>query len=511
MKFVEHPMIKKEHIESRLYQEAILGTAVSKDLLCVLPTGLGKTPIAIVLSVFRLKKFPDSKVMVLAPTKPLIEQHLNSFTEAVKLPEGDFTLLTGMVKPEEREGHYKSSKIIFATPQTVKNDLENDRLSLEDFSLVVFDEAHHSVGDYAYPYIAKAYHETGKNSRILALTASPGGTKEKIKEIMSNLGIKEVEIRTEDDYDVKPWVRSKKTQWMRVELPHKFMEVRHSLRKAYDKRLRRLREFGFLKPINLINKRDLLDLQRKFSSSNLEGYKKFWGVSLVSQAIKAEHAISLVETQDLKSFIKYSNKVSSEKAKSSRSIAKDNNFRKAARLARELSEEGNRHPKLRKLCELLSRQLKEKPDSKIIIFANYRNMVRQIVEVISKVDDARPVEFMGQKEGLTQKEQKERVEEFRKGTYNVLVTTSVGEEGIDIPEMELAVFYEPVPSEIRFIQRRGRVGRTKIGRIIILITKNTKDEAYYWTAHRKEKVMKKTLYEMKDKDLPEKQRKLGDF
>lgn len=513
MIFVEHRLIRKGSLESRTYQEAILGRAVKSNLLCVLPTGLGKTPIAIVLSVFRLEKYPDSKILILAPTKPLIEQHLNSFKDVINLPENEFVLLTGMVKPEEREEAYKRSKIIFATPQTVRNDLKNRRLDLSNFSLVVFDEAHHSIGDYAYPYIAKVYLESAQNPRILGLTASPGGTKEKIKEIMKNLGIESVEIRTDEDFDVAPFVKKKQIEWIHVELPQTFFNIRESLRRAYEQRLKQLRKLGFSKPVRLVNKRDLLDLQKKFMSSSSKGYTKFWGVSLVSQAIKAEHALSLVETQGINSLESYFKKLRSEKAKSSRSLIKDRDVKNAMILASELSEKGFKHPKIRKLCEIISSQFRENPLSKVIVFANYRNMVREIVGVLSGVENSKPIEFMGQREGLTQKEQKKRIDEFKEGKYNILVTTSVGEEGIDIPEMELAIFYEPVPSEIRSIQRRGRVGRTKLGKIMILITKKTRDEAYYWVATRKEKVMKKTLYTMKGEDLPRKrgQLKLKDF
>ncbi len=512
MKFVEHSLIRKGSLESRMYQEAILGRAAESNLLCVLPTGLGKTPIAIVLSVFRLEKYPDSKILVMAPTKPLIEQHLNSFRKVINLPENDFVLLTGMVKPDEREESYKESKIIFATPQTVENDLKNKRLDLAKFSLVVFDEAHHSIGDYAYPYIAKAYLENSRNPRILGLTASPGGTKEKIKEIMGNLGIEKVEIRTEEDFDVAPFVKKKQVQWVHVELPQTFFNISESLRRAYEYRLKSLKRLGFTKPIRLVNKRDLLGLQKKFAAST-SSQTKFWGVSLVSQAIKAEHALSLVETQGIRSLETYFKKLRSEKARSSKSLLKDRNVKKAMYLAGELYEEGFEHPKITKLREIVNKQLEEDVNSKIIVFANYRNMVREIVRMLSEVKSAEPIEFMGQREGLTQKEQKKRISEFREGKYNILVTTSVGEEGIDIPEMELAIFYEPVPSEIRSIQRRGRVGRTKLGKIMILMTKRTRDEAYYWTAHKKEKLMKKTLYKMKGEDSPKKkgQLKLKDF
>jgi Fanconi anemia group M protein len=498
MAFVEHPLIKPKAIESRLYQEAILGRAAASDLLCVLPTGLGKTPIAIVLAVHRLEKFPESKILVMSPTKPLTEQHLNSFRRAIDLPDSAFALVTGKTKPKGRQEFYAKARLIFATPQTIENDLKEGRLSLAGFSLVVFDEAHHSIGDYAYPYIAKAYASSAKNPRILGLTASPGGTKMKIREIMENLGIREVEIRTEKDFDVEPWVQEKQVEWVYVNLPDAFLDVRECLKTAYMSRLEKLRKIGFNKPVGIISKRDLLQLQQKLMASPSRDFKKFWGVSLVSQAIKLEHALGLLETQGITSLWNYFRKLSSSKAKSSRSVLKDKSVIKAMKLSETLEAEGRKHPKMAKLCEIISEQLRKKSDAKTIVFANYRDMVKEIVKALSCVDGARPAEFMGQREGMTQNEQKQRLQDFREGQYNILVTTSIGEEGMDIPEMELAIFYEPVPSEIRSIQRRGRVGRTKIGRIIILIAKRTRDEAYYWTAQKKEGVMRRTLYELKE-------------
>ncbi len=498
MSYTDHPLLKKGSLQSRVYQETILARAVGKNLLCVLPTGLGKTPIAIVLSVFRLERHPGSKVLVLAPTKPLIEQHRKSFSEKIDLPEKDFVLVTGMVKPGDREDMYERGKIIFATPQTVRNDLEKERISLRDFSLVVFDEAHHAVGEYAYPFIARHYLDQSENPRILGLTASPGGTRQKIREICKNLGIDSVEIKTESDLDVSPWVKEKDVEWVEVSLPETFVNIRDYLEKPYRDRLNKLRRIGFSKPVRLINKRDLLGLQNRLMEGLRRGDRRnFYGITVVTQAIKLEHAITLLETQGIRPLEEYFRKLRKETSKSTKGLLNDQKVSHAMFLSNGLSEKGAKHPKMSKLCEIISRQMEKKGDSKIIVFANYRNTVREIVKSLKGIGNAKPVEFMGQREGMTQKEQKQRIEEFRLDIYNVLVTTSVGEEGIDIPEMELAVFYEPVPSEIRSIQRRGRVGRTKFGRIIILMTKNTRDEAYYWTAMRKEKVMKDTLHEMR--------------
>jgi Fanconi anemia group M protein len=87
----------------------------------------------------------------------------------------------------------------------------------------------------------------------------------------------------------------------------------------------------------------------------------------------------------------------------------------------------------------------------------------------------------------------EIIEKFSKGEFNVLVATSVAEEGLDIPSTDLVVFYEPVPSEIRTIQRRGRTGRRRPGRVVVLVTKDTRDEIYYYSARRKEKRMHQEL------------------
>jgi Fanconi anemia group M protein len=108
------------------------------------------------------------------------------------------------------------------------------------------------------------------------------------------------------------------------------------------------------------------------------------------------------------------------------------------------------------------------------------------------------VRFVGQASkgtdtGLNQREQKEIIDKFRAGDYNVLVSTSIAEEGLDIPATDLVVFFEPVPSEIRTIQRRGRTGRKQAGRVIVLVTRDTRDEAYLWTSRKKEMQMRREL------------------
>ena len=92
----------------------------------------------------------------MAPTRPLISQHMKSFSSILKILDEQIAGVTGKTPPEARRAVWdkKDSRLIFATPQVVKNNLEEGRLHLRDFHLLVFDEAHRAVKDYAYTSIS---------------------------------------------------------------------------------------------------------------------------------------------------------------------------------------------------------------------------------------------------------------------------------------------------------------------------------------------------------------------
>jgi ERCC4-related helicase len=498
--YVKHGLIKPGTMESREYQEAILRKALKKNTLCVLPTGLGKTNIAVLLSAHVLERFPESRAIVLAPTRPLVNQHYRTFMEYINLEDVELSVVMGTMKPPERQRVYQDSivRIIFATPQTVRNDLSHSLLNLRNFSLLVIDETHHSVGLYAYPYVARKYMEQARNQRILGLTASPGSDSAKIREVMKNTGLEAVEIRTEEEQDVSPYVMDRETRWIHVELPERFRKISALITGVFNQRVASLRKMGYLGG-RYVSKKQLLELQGRLASGARQGQgkKAFIGMFLAGQAIKLEHALTLLETQGIGVLEAYWRRVRTGRNKADKALANNREISDAMFLTHELHGEGARHPKVARLLAIISQQLRESPGNRIIVFANYRESVREIVSSLGQVRGARPVEFVGQREGMTQKEQARRLGDFSSGKHNVLVATSIGEEGLDIPDMDLAVFYEPVPSGIRSIQRRGRVGRQAVGRVVFLITKGTRDEAYYWTARHKESSMKKALYGMR--------------
>ncbi|MBS3149094.1 DEAD/DEAH box helicase [Candidatus Woesearchaeota archaeon] len=489
-------------LNPRDYQKSIFSTCKEKSSLVILPTGIGKTAISVMLSIYRLNTFKDSKVVICSPTKPLCSQHLKTFTEHTNIPKEKIILYTGAIKPKERIELWKHSTIIIATPQTILSDLKNSRINMNDISLLTIDEAHRSRMKYANTIVASYYNNQSKFPLVLGLTASPGSSKEKIEEICTNLNIHSIEIRTEEDEDVKPYIKEKKINFVKIQLPEEYKELKSLIEEVYLSSLENLKAFGLTKPKKIVNKKDLLLLRKYIESQLKEGNKAaYHGLSLVAQAMKLDHAVDLLETQGLEPLSEYWLKLKNDQTKAAKSIILNTLIQKAIIQTKELIDKNNFHPKLTKLKSLIEDTLELDKNSRIIIFANYRDTVKSIVNFLNKSNNIKSIELMGQKEGITQKTQIDNIKKFDLGIYNVLVGTSIGEEGLHIGEASIAIFYDSVSSEIRTIQRSGRVGRVKSGEVIFLMTEGSRDEAFYWVAKRKEKSMKKTVQQIKNKEL----------
>jgi len=513
VEYVNHPLIKENTIERRMYQISITTTALTKNTLVVIPTGLGKTTIAALVIASRLLN-EDGKILFLAPTKPLVEQHARFLKKVLKVEE--IVSLSGEVPPEKRKELWENARVIVSTPQVIENDLLAGRIGLEDVILIVFDEAHRAVGNYAYVFIAKEYLRTARKPLILAMTASPGSDPERIMEVIQNLGIEAIEVRTEWDDDVAPYVGKKRIRWVKVDIPEEMKEVKEKLEECVKIRFKRLKELGIEVPENS-SKRDLLALQEALQAEAAESGNSeiFEALSILAEILKLQHAIELIEAQGVKAVKNYLRKLVREAtsrggSKAAKSIVNDPIFKKAV-LA--LSKCKVEHPKLEKLKEILKEQFEKNPDSRVIVFTNYRDSAEMLVNELSPLFPV--AKFVGQAsrdndKGMRQKEQIETLDKFRKGEYNVLVATSVGEEGLDIPSTDLVVFYEAVPSEIRAIQRKGRTGRGREGGIVVLVTKGTRDEAYYYSSMKKERKMYDKIFEIK-RVLDRKQRSLGEY
>ncbi len=512
-----------QNFTPRAYQESILKSCSVKNTLVVLPTGMGKTKIAVLTAIDRIKRYPNSRVLFLTPTKPLTSQIQKEFQECTDIKNEEILLFTGAISPKKRSLLEKDARIIVSTPQTISNDIINERINLENFSLVVFDEAHRATGDYAYTWIAKNYMQKSQYPRILALTASPGSNLETIKEICKNLSIEEIEARTDEDEDVKKYVQELNINWIKVDLPDEFKIIQRFLEDAKKDRIESLKTLTNINASNF-SKKDIIEMLGQLQGKVAHGERDFQhlkGISLLAELMKIEYSFDLLETQGIEPLFQYLQRLFKEaettKTKATKNIAKDSNILSAFAKTKELSNKKVQHPKLIELKKIIERKILEDPNIKIMIFNQYRESAKNIEEVLKTIPNITPKIFVGQAKkietGLSQKKQIEMLDDFKKNIINCIISTSIGEEGLDIPKVDLVIFYEPIPSAIRSIQRRGRTARTEKGEVIILMTKNTRDEISHWISRNKEKSMHKTLKDLKSKLSlePQEQSQLAKF
>ncbi|MCK4491597.1 MAG: DEAD/DEAH box helicase family protein, partial [Candidatus Altiarchaeales archaeon] len=426
--YVKHPLIKDDSIKLRRYQEKVVSRAIDANTLVVLPTGLGKTIIAAMVAAHRLYKSPDSKILFLAPTRPLAVQHMNTFQNIMEIDEG--ITLTGKDAVKERKKLWKENRMIFATPQTIENDIMRG-LDMSKVSLIIFDECHRATGDYSYTHIAEEYMKKNKNPLILGLTASPSSDKETVNEVCSNLFIKRIEAKTEHDTDVKPYLQQIETEWVKVELPEEFKKIKKIIEDLLKEDLRRLKDMNYLKSSSpsKVNKRDLLNTQSRIRKEITSGIDSYASASVAASALKINHALELLETQGMASLNSYLNRLKKQKSKAVKRLFTDARMINLSDTVHSLAVLGVDHPKLDELVKIVS----EYREKKVLIFTQFRDSVDKIIDKLNE-SDILVHEFIGQasrggKAGMSQKEQIKTLKNFKEGMYTALVATSVAEEG----------------------------------------------------------------------------------
>ena len=507
-KYLEHPIIWNSSIELRLYQKNIADSAQHRNTMVILPTALGKTVISLLVGADILYNYRDKRILIMAPTRPLVSQHMKSFSSVLKISEETIASITGKILPYARRAVWNRTdiRLVFATPEVVKNDLEEGRLNLKDFGLLVFDEAHRAIKEYAYTFIAKEYINQSSCPYILAMTASPGAERKRIQEVCNNLFIEHIEYRSEEDPDVKPYVNAINVKWEWLNLPEEFRYIVSMLRSMLEERLKWLIRNGLLlKSIKWIFKKDLIELGEALRYKlelTMEEQRGLLYIAILNQssALTLMYCLELIESQGSHSLKAFLDRINEDGNNTHTFLLKDPRMMEIKTLVDGIIKE---HPKILHLLQLIKdhhlssmNNVSNSPNSnsKILVFTQYRDTARHIVEVLEK-NDIKTSRFVGQAkrigdEGMKQNEQVAILESFRNGDFDVLVATSIAEEGLDIPEVDLVIFYEPISSEIRYIQRRGRAGRKSSGSVIILATKDTIDMRHLYSSKmRVEKMM----------------------
>ncbi|KAL7932798.1 P-loop containing nucleoside triphosphate hydrolase protein [Trichoderma chlorosporum] len=496
---------------TRDYQFSIVRNSLFNNTLVALPTGLGKTFIAatVMLNFYRWTKL--AKIVFVAPTKPLVTQQIDACYTIAGIPRSETTLLTGDIAPALRSDEWEKRRVFFMTPQTLLNDLSHGYADPKSISLIVIDEAHRAVGEYAYAKATKLIRRFSNSFRVLALTATPGSKVETVQEVIDNLGISHCEIRTEESLDIRQYVHQRNIDQIVLEPSDEMNLIGELFTEALKPLTEKLTSQNIWYGRNpmALTTYGLIQAQKEWFATR--GNRANQGVQFMMRAIfsvltSLAHSIKLLQFHGIKPF--YDNMVDfrSEQegkgdkgSKYRRQILDSTSFQEMMdKIAGWLKLDGFvGHPKLTALADcVLNHFMDNGEGTRVIVFSEYRDSAEEIVRMFNT---HRPLikatVFVGQAdgkrgEGMKQKQQIDTIERFKTGAYNVLVATSIGEEGLDIGQVDLIVCYDSSASPIRMLQRMGRTGRKRAGNIALLLMKGKEEEQFAKSKDNYEKMQK---------------------
>ncbi|KAI3320098.1 type III restriction enzyme [Xylariaceae sp. AK1471] len=492
---------------TRDYQFSIVKNGLFNNTLVALPTGLGKTFIAatVMLNYFRWMK--TAKLIFVAPTKPLVSQQVDACFHIAGIPRSQTTLLTGEVAPALRAEEWSSKRVFFMTPQTLENDLSAGFADPKSIGLLVIDEAHRATGNYSYVKVVTFLRRFSSSFRILALTATPGSKVEAVQEVIDGLGISHVEIRTENSLDIKPYVHQRDEDIVLLDPSDEIIFIKDLFSKALKPLVDKLssQNIYYGRDPMALTTYGLVKARKDWfagAGRNANQGVKFMMMAVFSILSSLAHTIKLLGFHGIKPFYdsltQFRDEIEGKGQKASkfkRQIVEDASFQemmtKMERWVR--SDDFVGHPKLTHLSDTVlnhfmdageGREGSASSNTRIIVFSEYRDSAEEIVRVLNTHQPLiRAAVFVGQadskrSEGMKQAEQIQRIQKFKEGEFNVLVATSIGEEGLDIGQVDLIICYDASASPIRMLQRMGRTGRKRAGRVVLLLMRGKEEDNY---------------------------------
>ena len=487
----------------RDYQFSIVKSSLFSNTLVALPTGLGKTFIAatVILNFYRWTR--DAKLIFVAPTKPLVSQQVDACLQVAGIPRSDTTLLTGETAPALREAEWASKRLFFMTPQTLQNDLSKGYADPKSIALLVIDEAHRATGEYAYVKVIGFMRRFTNSFRVLALTATPGASVESVQEVIDNLGVSHVEIRTEESIDIRKYVHSRDIERLSLEPSLEMETVQDLFSKALKPFCDRLSQqnIWFGRDPMALTTFGLMKAQREWMAGparHLNDGTKFMLFATFGLLKSLAHPIKLLSFHGIRACYSSLQEMRSE-------CEANDKKEKGSKLRKQFFRDPNAeemmmtierwlkdptfesHPKLSFLKQQLAEHFIDQApgaNTRAIVFNEFRDSAEDIVRALNRdVPNVKASVFVGQADskrsaGMKQADQIKTIQRFKDGEFNVLVATSIGEEGLDIGQVDLIICYDASSSPIRMLQRMGRTGRKRAGRVILLLMKGKEEDKF---------------------------------
>ena len=505
------------NMDERVYQRVIIAAAMFENTLVALPTGLGKTFIAATVMLNYYRWFPDLKIVFMAPTRPLVAQQIKACALITGIPALEMAVL--IEKPKAmRQALWDKHRVFFSTPQVVDNDLRNQVVLGELMCLLVMDEAHRAKGNYAYNNVAQFMARLGTQCRVLALTATPATTLEGVQELVTNLKISKLAVRTDKLDDIVPYLQEKPLIRRRIGPLNEISQIMLLLADAVKPILDQANARGILNVFNplYLLKMACVEALRKMQMDTSMGPARFSAAPMLKVLLMVGDAMSKPKIYGIKHFWQWFEAKDAEQKKSKGKMMREfwdhPNIDEVRQLAKEVAENPKAvgHPKTTAALDELEIFFAEADDLlRVIIFTELRALALELVLAIAECKGARPHIFIGQAgakdaqvvasdnaanprtrgkqiefdnavdsskhvhaQGMSQTVQKRIISEFKLGKHNVLVATSIGEEGLDIGEVDLIICYDLTLLPIKNIQRMGRTGRKRAGKVVLLFSGN---------------------------------------
>ena len=497
----------------RDYQYGIVAKGLYHNLLVALPTGLGKTFIAATIMLNWFRWTQDAQIVFVAPTKPLVSQQVKACFEVAGIPRAATVMLTGNTLPGIRAEEWRSKRVFFMTPQTLVNDLKSGIADPKRVVLLVVDEAHRATGGYAYVEVVKFLTRFNEGFRVLALTATPGASVESVQEVIDGLRISRIEIRTEESLDIRQYVHARKIETVLFDYSDEITMLMELYSKSLQPILDKLNGMNayWAKDPTSLTPYGCTQAMRTWMASDT-GRKANWGLkNVVSGAFTTlaslSHATELLKFHGIGPFFRkaLAFQEGEKKDKYARQVRESEHFQKMMTRLRSWMSNSDfvGHPKLEYLQRVAmnhfldageGRGATDPSRTRIMVFAHYRDSAEEIARVLKRSEPMiRPHVFVGQasskdSEGMDQKTQLSIIDKFKDGTYNTLIATSIGEEGLDIGEIDLIVCYDANASPIRMLQRMGRTGRKRAGNIVVTLMKGKEENNFIKSKDNYEKM-----------------------
>ncbi|XP_028422471.1 Fanconi anemia group M protein isoform X1 [Perca flavescens] len=511
----------------REYQLKISEAALFQNTLVCLPTGLGKTFIASVVMYNFYRWYPSGKIVFMAPTKPLVAQQIEACYKVMGIPQAHMAELTGTTAAKHRQVVWRTKRVFFLTPQVMVNDLSRETCPAQQVKCVVIDEAHKAQGNHAYSQVIRQLCSQTLQFRILALSATPGADTKSVQSVISNLLISHIELRSEESPDIQAHSHQRSVEKVVVPLGEALSAHQVRYLQVLEKFMSRLVQNRVMahKDLRTLSKYQIIlarDQFRKNPPPYIKGPQHGMLEGTFALCISLYHGYELLMQMGLRSLFFYIQGIMDGSRDMSRARNELQRTPTLVDLYREMEAMFVKppagpdepfiygHPKLEKLEEVVLQHFRQWAESsadntgsgpqevstRVMIFSSFRESVHEIAAMLNRhAPLIRVMTFMGQAsgkgvKGFTQKEQLEVVFRFRQGGFNTLVSTCVGEEGLDIGEVDLIVCFDAQKSPIRLVQRMGRTGRKRQGRIVVILAEGREERTYNQSQSNKRSVDK---------------------